>query len=140
MAKYLVEDTSLTAVADAIRTKGGTTGELEFPGGFVSAVEEIQTGGGGEASKIILTTSFPTALQAITALTPLVEADYSIIVFNGNEPAANQLTTMTFVGQQAVSATRYRNNTIYDPIAKLNNTYDAVGNVGDEYTVLGVNV
>ena len=47
MAKYLVNDTSLTAVADAIRTKGGTTGELEFPSGFVSAVEGIQAGGGG---------------------------------------------------------------------------------------------
>ena len=40
-------DANLTAVADAIRTKGGTTGELEFPSGFVSAVEGIQAGGGG---------------------------------------------------------------------------------------------
>lgn len=41
-------DADLTAVADAIRTKGGTTGELEFPSGFVSAVEGIQAGGGGD--------------------------------------------------------------------------------------------
>ena len=47
MAKYFVEDTSLTAVADAIRAKGGTTGELEFPSGFVSAVEGIEAGGSG---------------------------------------------------------------------------------------------
>ena len=35
-------DAYLTSVADAIRTKSGTTGKLTFPDGFVSAVEEIQ--------------------------------------------------------------------------------------------------
>lgn len=39
---------NLTAVADAIRTKGGTSEALSFPGGFVSAVEGIQAGGGGD--------------------------------------------------------------------------------------------
>lgn len=39
-------DADLTAVADAIRAKGGTSEALAFPGGFVSAVETIQTGGG----------------------------------------------------------------------------------------------
>lgn len=34
----------LTAVADAIRTKGGTSAQLAFPDGFVSAVQAIQTG------------------------------------------------------------------------------------------------
>lgn len=44
MTKMLVEDTSLVAVADAIRTKGGTTNALVFPDGFVSAIEGIQSG------------------------------------------------------------------------------------------------
>lgn len=44
MAKMTVEDTSLTAVADAIRTKGGTSDELLFPDGFVSAVQGIKSG------------------------------------------------------------------------------------------------
>lgn len=44
MAEYLVQDTELTAVADAIRAKGGTTDEMAFPDGFVSAVEDIETG------------------------------------------------------------------------------------------------
>ena len=34
------------AVADAIRTKAGSTAALAFPDGFVSAVNGIQTGGG----------------------------------------------------------------------------------------------
>lgn len=46
MANYLVTDTDLTAVADAIREKGGTSAGLEFPDGFVDAVEAIETGGG----------------------------------------------------------------------------------------------
>lgn len=44
--EYAVNSADLTAVADAIRAKGGTSGALAFPGGFVSAVETIQAGGG----------------------------------------------------------------------------------------------
>ena len=44
MSKLTVEDTSLTTVANAIRTKGGTTGALTFPDGFVNAVNGIKTG------------------------------------------------------------------------------------------------
>ena len=45
MAIRSVDDASLTAVADAIRAKGGTSEALVFPDGFVSAVEVIQAGG-----------------------------------------------------------------------------------------------
>lgn len=48
MADYVVSDTSLTAVADAIRTKGGTSASLAFPAGFVQAIADIPTGGGGD--------------------------------------------------------------------------------------------
>lgn len=41
-------DASLATIADAIRTKGGTSASLAFPAGFVSAVEAIPTGGGGD--------------------------------------------------------------------------------------------
>lgn len=39
-------DADLTSVADAIRTKGGTSAQLAFPADFVSAIEDIETGGG----------------------------------------------------------------------------------------------
>ncbi len=39
-----VLDAGLTSVADAIRTKGGTTADLAFPDEFVSAVNAISTG------------------------------------------------------------------------------------------------
>lgn len=44
--EYLTNDTDLKAVADAIRTKAGSTAALSFPDGFVSAVNGIETGGG----------------------------------------------------------------------------------------------
>lgn len=47
MANYLVTDTELTSIADAIRTKGGTSESLEFPTAFVSAIGNIPSGGGG---------------------------------------------------------------------------------------------
>ena len=47
MSNYLVTDTDLTSVANAIRTKGGTSAQLAFPSGFVSAIGNIPSGGGG---------------------------------------------------------------------------------------------
>lgn len=44
-------DADLTSVANAIRTKGGTSAQLAFPAGFVSAVEAIETGGGESNDK-----------------------------------------------------------------------------------------
>lgn len=50
MAEYLVQGASLTAVADAIREKGGTTAPLSFPNGMAEAVRNIQSGGGDLSS------------------------------------------------------------------------------------------
>lgn len=41
MSEYLIQDTSLTAIANAIRAKGGTSGPMAFQTGFVAAVEAI---------------------------------------------------------------------------------------------------
>lgn len=45
MAEYLTTDTDLASVANAIRTKGGTSNLLTFPAGFVSAIDAIPAGG-----------------------------------------------------------------------------------------------
>lgn len=47
MSNYNVTDTELTSVANAIRTKGSTSAGLSFPDGFVTAIGNIPTGGGG---------------------------------------------------------------------------------------------
>lgn len=43
--EYLTDNTDLTKVANAIRAKGGTTEQLIYPDGFVTAISNIQTGG-----------------------------------------------------------------------------------------------
>ena len=50
MAKYLTDELELQSVADAIRAKGGTSESLAFPAGFVSAIEDIPTGGGSSVA------------------------------------------------------------------------------------------
>ena len=55
MATYKVVDADqlnadMTIVADSIRTKGGTTEALAWPDGYKTAIEAIQTGGGGGSS------------------------------------------------------------------------------------------
>lgn len=52
MANYVVSDTSLTSIADAIRTAGSTSSSLEFPTGFVTAIGNISGGGGGGGSAL----------------------------------------------------------------------------------------
>ena len=44
---YKVTDTELIAVADAIRTKGGTSAVLEWPTGYIDAIDALPGGGGG---------------------------------------------------------------------------------------------
>ena len=46
MALKTVQDSSLTSVANAIRVKAEIEGTLEFPTEFVSAIQNIPTGGG----------------------------------------------------------------------------------------------
>lgn len=43
MAVKKVQDSSLTSVANAIRAKDGTSSPLEFPNGFVTAIQNIPT-------------------------------------------------------------------------------------------------
>ena len=45
-------DASLQVIAEAIRAKGGTSEALEFPAGFVSAVEAITAGSGESGGSV----------------------------------------------------------------------------------------
>ena len=53
MADYRVADSDLVSVANAIRTKGGTSSQLSFPDGFISAIGDISTGGSTLVTKLI---------------------------------------------------------------------------------------
>lgn len=77
-------DTDLTSVADAIRAKSGTSGQLQFPGGFVDAIDAIETGGGYVAEDF-----FDQALPT------------GAIVYNGTAP--NNNSTSYFNGRTAIT-------------------------------------
>ena len=47
-------DADLTSVANAIRTKGGTSAALAFPADFVTAINAISGGGGGSSGYELL--------------------------------------------------------------------------------------
>lgn len=59
-------DADLTSVANAIRTKGGTSASLAFPAGFVNAVEAIPTGVAPTGTKTISLTSNGTTTEDVT--------------------------------------------------------------------------
>lgn len=59
MADYLTTDTELASIANAIRTKGGTSAQLEYPSGFVTAIGDIQTGGGATPKTVTITLTNP---------------------------------------------------------------------------------
>lgn len=62
MADYLVTDTELTDVANAIRTKAGLSETLEFPSEFVSAIANIPTGGTLQSKSVTPTESAQTVM------------------------------------------------------------------------------
>lgn len=59
-------DADLTSVANAIRTKGGTSGSLAFPAGFVSAIGDIPSGSGYTADEFFNDMSIPTGKVTLT--------------------------------------------------------------------------
>jgi len=59
-------DADLTSVANAIRTKGGTSSQMAFPAGFVSAVQAIPTGITPTGTKAISITQNGTTTEDVT--------------------------------------------------------------------------
>lgn len=101
--EYLTNTTDLTSVANAIRTKGGTTAQLVYPSGFVSAINAIDTGGGGgrdeevEAALISdVGTNFPATYKNTVA------TKIRNICFNGYTKLVSvEFPVVTSVGVQA---------------------------------------
>ena len=81
-ADKLVDSTQLnsdlTSVANAIRTKGGTSASLDFPADFVTAIGAIPSGGGGWTTSGIADRSEPSGAITISGVLTI-----SAHVFNG---------------------------------------------------------
>ena len=85
-------DSKLTQVADAIRTKGNTSADLQFPSGFISAIQAIQTG---------------TELQIIVSVTSgaTVTATKGSLSVSGTSVNGTCTLTVPEEGEWTVSAT-----------------------------------
>lgn len=123
MANYIVSDTNLTAVANAIRQKGGTSASLEFPDDFVEAIGDIQTGGGSSVTVEALNV---TENGTYTAPTGTAYSPVTVNVAGSGSDTlaaleANTLTTWTstattvkqnlFAGSTALTSVSYPNAT-----------------------------
>lgn len=83
---YLVSDTDMTAVADAIRTAGGTSSSLQFPQGFVDAIGNL--GGGG--STVIASGTFigdGTQKATFTVGKKMPCTDFNLLIYADPEDA-----------------------------------------------------
>lgn len=78
-----VLDSALSSVADAIRAKGGTSGSLAFPTGFVSAINDIPTGGGGGGTLNVTTMS-----SSVTTINAVLEGITKLNITAGSATAA----------------------------------------------------
>ena len=98
MAYRKVNDNSLVSVADAIRSKGGTSDALVFPDGFVSAISAIQTGGGGSKETWVIKSdasgefantqiSFTSNGQKFTSIGAIYDGYTFILHYDNNEVA-----------------------------------------------------
>lgn len=65
-----VLNANLTAIANAIRAKGGTSASLAFPNGMVEAINAITTSGGGTSGG-----GLPTGVSAIDSGTFTLSSD-----------------------------------------------------------------
>lgn len=77
-------DADLASVAAAIRTKGGTSGQLAFPAGFISAVQAIPTGITPTGTKQISIAANGTTTEDVTNY---ANAEITVNVPSGPSPA-----------------------------------------------------
>ena len=94
MSNYIVSDTSLGSVADAIRTKGGTSAPLTYPQGFIDAIDDIQTGGGSAVIQSLSVTQNGTytAPSGVDGYSPV-----TVNVSGGDTPIPEDGKTRIFI-------------------------------------------
>lgn len=92
-------DTDLTSVANAIRTKGGTSAQLAFPAGFVSAVQAIPTGGGGSVTHVQYTAASDATSTSAGGNTSAFRSAY----ITPNIPSSGNVILVCFITNNSAS-------------------------------------
>lgn len=110
-------DADLASVAGAIRTKGGTSAQLQFPAGFVSAVEAIPTGGGGGYGTCTTAEATLAKTASISNYT-LTTGGIVAIKFENNVPANATLN----ISSKGAKAIYYKGAAITGGVIKAGDT------------------
>nr|UVY57557.1 MAG: Tyrosine phosphatase family protein [Bacteriophage sp.] len=103
MAEYLTNTADLTAVANAIRAKGGTAKQLVYPSGFVSAIQAIKT----DAVESIEWHQCPQAVRNYLANVTYNPNDYSTSQIADYAPAEAVVGNYKPIGQEAGGTMHY---------------------------------
>ena len=106
-------DADLTSVANAIRTKGGTSAQLAFPEDFVSAVQAIPTGTTPTGTKQISITANGTTTEDVEA--------YANAEITVNVPSGYRL-----VKSGTVTKTTDASSTLYISVSGYSGTPKAI--------------
>lgn len=135
-----VQDSSLTAVANAIRAKGGTSAQLAFPAGFVSEIGNIPSGGGGISIDWADVTEVTIGANSVTNTTGVQTyfSGYSYtFVLLGSSLTVNNQFVAAFSTQQNGSIQniyRYRDGRVQS--STVGNAYDDKLIEGTKYYLL----
>lgn len=141
-------DSDLASVADAIRTKGGTSAQLAFPQGFVDAIAAIEAGGGEAVGGVtwseFTATATATNMEACSMLlfgTRLANHLYIALLVNKkiSDFVTDQLICYDGGGERHAMGTgaRYHSDTI-NTIVGGTHSYDAKIEVGDKYIIADI--
>ena len=94
-------DSDLTSVANAIRTKGGTSASLAFPSGFVSAINAISGGGGAEYLAATVTSASSSKSVSFPAGDFVVTNTKCLMIFvsdvTENDPSVERIRSGTYI-------------------------------------------
>lgn len=127
---YKVKGSDLASVADAIRTKGSTSAQLDFPDGFVSAIGNIPTGGGSTliTKNITANGTYNASSDSADGYSSVTVAVPSKLVkgtFKGTTAGAVQTVTIPYTGSgYPVIIVIYPSEGAYNPDGTFYSTID----------------
>ena len=136
-------DGDLASVANAIRRKGGTSAQLSFPSGMVSAVEDIQTGIEPERLTWQQTPEKVQEYLDYVAAHPYDPDDYSYSFIQNFAPSQSVEANERPIGQAVATdagtleiggykkTVAAGSNTIYNAVPKVETLYALVSSSGD---------
>lgn len=119
MTEYLTNDTDLKKIADAIRTKGGTSAPLVFPNGFASAISAIKT------TPVLQSKTVTPSKDSQTIIADSPYDGLSQVVVNGdsNLISNNIKKGTTIFGVSGIYTGTTGENTIYCQAASYDSNY-----------------